>query len=148
MCIYWDRLLNVHLHMCHLPLMQAIWSGHRLLLMGSGLNLLGYIFWLMWPDNLKPYKALQHYWCLWQRWKSAGVVLFSCSPFCRHHSFHVTPHMVIWWAHIRWPWWPILCTASTNPSVWDIKIQILYEMKERSVMLVAHLKSCLNRNIL
>ena len=38
-------------------------------------------------------------------------------------------------------------TATTNPSIWELKIQILpydvTEMRWRSVMLVIHLLSCL-----
>jgi len=41
------------------------------------------------------------------------------------HSFHVTPHMVIYLVQIRWPWWPILCTATTNPQIMEFIIQIL-----------------------
>jgi hypothetical protein len=49
------------------------------------------------------------------------------------------------WVQIRWPWWSVLCTATTNPSIWEFIIQILpynlTEMRRRSVMLLIHLSS-------
>jgi len=101
-------LLNVLLQIRRWTLKQVVLSVH----------LLGYIFWLVWPDNLQPYEALQRCWCFLQRLESAGLVILSCSP-CVHTpelSSNLTHGNLI--LQIRWPWWPILCTATTNPSVW------------------------------
>ena len=67
-------LLNVQLQIHRSTLKQVV---------RSVLHLLGYIFWLVWPENLKPYEALQRCWYFLQRWEFAEAFLFSCSP-CVH----------------------------------------------------------------
>ena len=50
--------------MHHLPIMQVVWSV---------LHLLGHIFWVVWPENLKTYKTMQRYWCFLQHWEFGGL---------------------------------------------------------------------------
>jgi len=72
--ICWVMLLNVQLQIRRSTLKQVV---------RSVLRLLGYILWLVWPEDLQTYEALQRCWCFLQRWEFAAVFRLSCSP-CVH----------------------------------------------------------------
>jgi hypothetical protein len=79
---YVVKLLNVQLQIRHSTLKQTV---------RSVIHLLGCIFWLVWPENLQTYKALQRCWCFLHCLEFARVVLLSCSPSVHTPSFSCNP---------------------------------------------------------
>jgi hypothetical protein len=134
-----EQIINERSKLFVIETVYYMYNFSPFIVASIGLDIFSY------PSDQGTFKLTNHGGVIYASWSTESSLrqFFSRDHLaCIHHIYHVTPHIVILLVQVRWPQWPILRTATTDPSVREL-IQMLLldpnEMSVCSVMLVVHL---------